>query len=356
MSQAQEIIQKLLSEPDITEIMINGPQSVFIERHGHKVLTEYKFQDNDELLRMLSEMFGAREKRLDKNHPFGDVCLADGSRVNAIIPPLALQGITVTIRKFSKEIQTLGDLVKLNALTPKAAQFLIAAVKGRLNILFSGGTGTGKTTTMEMLSYHIPEQERIITIEDTAELKMHHTNLVSLETQDADQSGRPEVTLSDLIRNSLRMRPDRLIIGEVRGPEALDMVQAMSTGHRGTLAVLHGNSPKEALARLETLILSSGIKLSLLDIRRMIANTIDIVVQQEKFDDGTRRITHIAEARGVEREEIAIQDLFVFRKEGRDEHRRIKGSLRPCMRMFPKFFNEFQRAGILDEKIFSEDE
>jgi len=356
MSKGKDILEKLLQDPEITEIMINGPENIFIEKGGQKYLSEHKFSSNQELLEVAQEVFAKREKKIDKDNPYGDVCLEDGSRVNVVISPIALQGIAVTIRKFSKSITSLDDLIKLEALTEKAAKFLIAGIKGRLNMLFSGGTGTGKTTTLEMLSYHIPEQERIITIEDTAELKMHHDNLVSMETKDPDYQGRGGADLSALIKNSLRMRPDRIIIGEVRGPEALDMIQAMSTGHRGTLAVMHGNSPKEALARLETLILSSGIALSVLDVRKMISDTIDIVIQQNKFPDGTRKIVNISEVRGIERGEIALQDLFVFHKRGRDAQGKILGSLSPRMRMFPKFFNEFQKAGLIDEKTFSDDE
>ncbi len=355
MPAAREILDKLLEDPDITEIMINGPDKVFVEKGGVKTLTDIKFAGNEDILSMINEIFSKREKRVNENRPYGDVCLEDGSRVNVIIPPSVLQGVAVTIRKFSQNIRSLDDLVKLGSLSRKAADFLIACIKGKLNIIFSGGTGTGKTTTLEMLSYYIPEQERVITIEDTAELKLHHSNLISLETKDPDEQGKGGVSLSDLIRNSLRMRPDRLIIGEVRGAESLDMIQAMSTGHKGTLAAVHGNSPLQVLARLEALILSSGIKLSLPDIRRMIADTINIIVQQEKFDDGTRHITYISEVRGTERGEIVLQDLFKFRKKGRDENGKILGYLKPSMRMYPLFFNAFQREGLLDESIFSDD-
>ena len=355
MPAAREILDKLLEDPDITEIMINGPDKVFVEKGGVKTLTDIKFAGNEDILSMINEIFSKREKRVNENRPYGDVCLEDGSRVNVIIPPSVLQGVAVTIRKFSQNIRSLDDLVKLGSLSRKAADFLIACIKGKLNIIFSGGTGTGKTTTLEMLSYYIPEQERVITIEDTAELKLHHSNLISLETKDPDEQGKGGVSLSDLIRNSLRMRPDRLIIGEVRGAESLDMIQAMSTGHKGTLAAVHGNSPLQVLARLEALILSSGIKLSLPDIRRMIADTINIIVQQEKFDDETRHITYISEVRGTERGEIVLQDLFKFRKKGRDENGKILGYLKPSMRMYPLFFNAFQREGLLDESIFSDD-
>jgi pilus assembly protein CpaF len=244
--------------------------------------------------------------------------------------------------------------VAKGTLSEKMRDFLIACIKGQVNILFSGPTGSGKTTTMEMLSYHIPEQERIITIEDTAELVLHHENLVPMETRAPDREDKGEVTLRDLIRNALRMRPDRIIVGEVRGPEALDMIQAMSTGHRGTLAVIHGNSPQEITSRMETLILSSGIKLPIMEIRRMIGNTLNVIVQQERSPDGVRRVTNISEVRGVERDEVALQDLFIFQRQGKTPEGKIKGAFKTVMRMYPRFFAEFQRQGIMDEKIFGD--
>jgi pilus assembly protein CpaF len=274
--------------------------------------------------------------------------------MNLITYPLSRCGTTVTIRKFNRELRSIEDLMKEGTLTRRMADFLIACIHGKVNILFSGATGSGKTTTMEMLSYHIPEQERVVTIEDTAELILHQKNLVPMETRAPDKDGKGEITLRDLIRNALRMRPDRMIVGEVRGPEALDMIQAMSTGHRGTLAVIHANSPQDVTSRMETLILSSGIKLPVEEIRRMIGNTLNVIVQQERFPDGVRRITHISEVRGVERGEVALQDLFIFRREGRSPEGKIKGKFRTVMRMYPRFFAEFQRLGLLDESIFSE--
>ncbi len=350
-----ERLKRLLEDPDITEIMVNGTKGVFIEKFGKTTQLDFSFQSEEEIMEAIQKIFSSQGKRIDKYHPYGDVCLEDGSRVNAIIPPLARQGPSITIRKFSAKLKSLDDLIANQTLTKKAAEFLIACIKGRLNILISGGTGSGKTTTLEMLSYHIPEEERIITIEDTAELKIHHKNLVSLETRDPDEEGKGEVSLRDLIKNALRMRPDRLIIGEVRGEEALDMIQAMSTGHKGTLAVIHGNSPQEVLSRLETLVLSSGIKLPNQEVRRIIAQTITIVIQQEQLSDGSRKITHIAEVRGLEREEIALQDVFAFKMEGKTPEGKIKGKLRPVMRMYPKFFSGFQKLGLLDERVFSDE-
>lgn len=355
MGQGVEKIRKLLKDPKISEIMINGQQKVFVEVEGIKHLVDMVFTEED-IEDIIEEYFNKVGKPISYYNPFGDVCLEDGSRMNIITYPLARCGSTITIRKFDRTLSSLDDLVRLGTLSPKMAQFLIGCVKGKINILFSGATGSGKTTTMEMLSYHIPEQDRVITIEDTAELRLHHANLVPMETRAPDKDGKGEVTLRDLIRNSLRMRPDRIIVGEVRGPEALDMIQAMSTGHKGTLAVIHANSPREVASRMETLILSSGINLPVEEIRRMIGNTLQIIVQQERFPDGVRRITHISEVRGVERGEVALQDLFIFQHGGKIENGRIKGRFINVMRNYPRFFSELQRIGLMDEDIFVEDE
>ena len=353
MAKGAEKIKKLLADPAITEIMINGSVATFIEIEGRKKSIDLVF-NFEEIKEAIDEIFKKSGKNVSARLPYADICMEDGSRANIIIKPLARMGAAITIRKFSQEIKSLDDLVNRGALSQKMADFLIACIKGRLSILFSGVTGAGKTTTMEMLSFHIPEEERVVTIEDTAELKLHNKNIVSLETRSVDEAGNSEVSLRDLIRNSLRMRPDRIIVGEVRGPEALDMLQAMSTGHKGTLAVIHGNSPQEIVSRLETLILSSGIKLPIEEIRKMISNTIDIIVQQERFSDGSRRITHISEVRGIERGEISIQDLFIFKSQGKTPEGKIKGKFTTTMRMYPKFFADFQKLGLLNDKAFSE--
>jgi len=346
-------IRQLLKDPKITEIMINGSRDTFLEIGGTKSKIDLTFTEED-ISDIIEEFYAKAGKPISYYNPFGDVALPDGSRMNLITYPLSRRGTAITIRKFNRNLHSLEDLMKEGTMSKKMADFLIACIHGKVNVLFSGATGSGKTTTMEMLSYHIPEQERVVTIEDTAELILHQENLVPMETRAPDKDGKGEVTLRDLIRNALRMRPDRIIVGEVRGPEALDMIQAMSTGHRGTLAVIHANSPQEVTSRMETLILSSGIKLPIEEIRRMIGNTLHIIVQQERFPDGIRRITHISEARGVERGEVALQDLFIFRREGRTPDGRIKGKFRTVMRMYPRFFAEFNRLGLLDEKIFSE--
>jgi len=355
MAEGVEKLQKLLNQPDITEIMINGSKATFLEIGGIKHKVDLVFTEED-IMDIIEEYFNKVGKPISYYNPYGDVALPDGSRMNLITYPLARCGTTITIRKFDKTLKSLDDLLNKGTMNEKMAQFLIACIKGKVNILFSGPTGCGKTTTLEMLSYHIPEQERVITIEDTAELVLHHQNLVQMETRSPDKDGKGEVTLRDLIRNALRMRPDRIIVGEVRGPEALDMIQAMSTGHRGTLAVIHANSPQEVTRRLEALILSSGIKLPTEEIRRMIGNTLDIIVQQDRFPDGIRRITHISEVRGIdEYGEVAIQDLWIFRREGKTPDGKIKGSFRTVMRNYPRFHAEFQRLGLFDEKIYVDD-
>ena len=353
MASGVDKLNKLLGDKAVTEIMINGSQGTFIEKAGIKHKLDVTFSDKD-IEDIIEEFYNKQGKPISYYSPYGDICLPDGSRINLIIYPLARCGTAITIRKFSQELKDIEDLIKLDTLTPKMAQFLIACVKGRVNILFSGPTGAGKTTTMEMLSFHIPEQERIVTIEDTAELQLHQDNLVPMETRGPDKDGKGEVTLEDLIKNALRMRPDRIIVGEVRGPEALDMIQAMSTGHRGTLAVIHGNSPQEVTGRLEAMILSSGIKLSMEEIRKVISNTIQVVVQHDRLPDGSRRVTHISEIRGVERGEIIIQDIFVFKRTGKTADGKIKGKFSTVMRMYPRFFSDFQRQDLLDEQVFSD--
>lgn len=354
MAEGIQKLNNLLSDPKITEIMINGPQATWLEIGGHKDKIDLTFSEDD-VKDIINEFFIKEGKNISYYNPYGDVCTPGGSRINLITYPLARCGTTITIRKFDRQLHSLDDLINLGTMNQKMGEFLIACIKGRINILFSGATGSGKTTTMEMLSHHIPEQERLITIEDTAELRLHQDNLVPMETRTPNEEGKGEVALRDLIRNALRMRPDRLIVGEVRGPEALDMIQAMSTGHRGTLGVIHANSPQDVASRMETLILSSGIKLPIEEIRRMIGNTLNIVVQQERSPDGIRRITHISEMRGLERKEVAIQDLFIFRREGKTSQGLIKGKFRTVMRHYPRFFPEFQRLGLLDDKAFADD-
>ena len=353
MATGRKKLEKLLKDSHITEIMINGANGVFIEKNGRKTPVDLTFSD-DEIEDVIDWVFRENGKNVSTITPYADICMEDGSRANVIIAPLARKGTSITIRKFFSDLDDLDDLIEQGTMSRKMADFLIACVKGKLNIIFSGGTGAGKTTTMEMLSKHIPEEERVITIEDTAELKLHHQNLVSLETRVPDESGKGEVTLRDLIKNSLRMRPDRIIIGEVRGSEALDMIQAMTTGHKGTMGVVHGSSPREVVARIETMILSSGIQLPLDDIRRMIVNSLDLIVQQERFSDGVRRVTHITELRGIHERNVELHNLFAFVKQGTTPTGEVRGDFKSVIKTYPAFYSDFVKSGLLNENVFKD--
>ena len=348
-------LAKFLDDPQITEIMINGEHGTFIEVDGKKTRRNLVFTES-EMEDVIDVVFRKAGKNVSKITPYADVCMKDGSRANVITAPLARFGTSITIRKFHTALKDIEDLIEKGSMSRKMADFLIACVKGRLNIIFSGGTGAGKTTTLEMLSHHIPNDERVITIEDTAELKLHQDNIVSLETRTPDDDGKGEVTLRDLIKNSLRMRPDRIIIGEVRGSEALDMIQAMSTGHRGTMGVVHGSSPREVAARIETMILSSGIKLPLDEIRKMMVNSLDLIVQQERFPDGVRRITHITEVRGIHNGEIDLHNLFAFVKLGTTPQGDVRGNYKPVIKTYPYFYSDFIKSGLITESVFKEKE
>lgn len=346
-------IQQFIEDPTISEIMINGPKKVFVEQNGKKRLTDVSFGSDDDLFKLLERVFSAASKRVDKDLPYTDMCLEDGTRINVIIPPLSRFGVAVTFRKLSGDIKSLDDLIKMATLSQKAADLLAACIKGKLNIIFSGGTGVGKTTTLQVLSNYFSQEERIITIEDAAELKMVQENVVSLETKAPDINGKGEITIRDLIRNALRMSPDRLIIGEVRGGEAIDMIQAMATGHSGTIGIVHGNSPKDVISRLETMVLMSGLNLPLWEIRKMISSTINLIVHQERLRDGTRKITYITELRGIEKEEIALNDLFAFVVDSIEENGKVVGALKTAMRYYPLFFQKFQKMGILADDVFT---
>ncbi|MCQ9207884.1 MAG: Flp pilus assembly complex ATPase component TadA [Omnitrophica bacterium] len=347
------VLGELLRDPTISDIMVNGSKQIYYERHGKKYLYDKRIKTNREVLDMIEKIYSWESKRIDKLMPFADVCLEDGSRVNAIIPPLARIGPVITIRKFYREISTPEDLIKLGTLTPLASELIENCMKGRLNILFSGGTGVGKTTTLQIYSRCIAPHERIIVIEDTPELRLMQEHLIFMETRQADENDRGEITLRDLIRNSLRMRPDRIIIGEVRGAEAIDMIQAMAVGHSGCLGVIHGNSPVDVIARLETMILMSGINMALREVRKQIASTIDLVIHQSKYTDGSRKITHITELEGMRGEEIVYHDLYAFDFEGLDKKGKVIGELKPTFRHYPNFFQEFQRLGLNLDKVFA---
>ena len=353
MSDGRAKLDKLLGDSTITEIMINGSKGTFIEISGKKRKLDILFSA-EEIEDVIDEIFREAGKNVSDITPYADICMKDGSRANVIINPLSRFGTAVTIRKFFSELQDLDDLIEQGTLNRKMADFLIACIKGKLNIIFSGGTGAGKTTTLEMLSKHIPEQERIVTIEDTAELKLHHDNIVSLETRVPDEKGKGEVTLQDLIKNSLRMRPDRIIVGEVRGAEALDMIQAMTTGHKGTMGVVHGSSPREVIGRIETMILSSGIKLPLDDIRKMMVNSLDLIVQQERFSDGIRRITYITEVKGLYNRDVELHNLFAFLKQGTTPKGEVRGNYKPVIKNYPSFYSDFIKSGLMNESIFKD--
>ncbi|HVH64767.1 MAG TPA: CpaF family protein [Candidatus Acidoferrum sp.] len=322
-------ITPLLTDHTITEVMVNGPNQIYVERKGQLTLSEVKFPSNAELIRVIRDIAAFVGRRIDEDSPMVDCRLPDGSRVNAIIPPLAIDGASLTIRKFAKDPFTVQDLVGFGTLTAEAAAFLEACVKGHFNMLVAGGTGSGKTTTLNVLSSFIPDNERVVTIEDAAELQLRQPHKVRLESRPARLDGTGRVSIRDLVVNSLRMRPDRIVIGECRSGEALDMLQAMNTGHDGSLTTIHANSPRDTLARLETLVLMSGVDLPQRAIREQIASAIHIIVQQSRLRDGSRRITNITEVVGREGDTITLQDVFLFEENGVDGAGKIIGKLAP---------------------------
>jgi pilus assembly protein CpaF len=338
-------INPLLLDPDVTEIMVNGPGMVYAEKKGKLELTDVKFTDDDQVMQVIDKIVSPLGRRIDESSPMVDARLPDGSRVNAIIPPLSLNGPVITIRKFSKEPITIDDLIKMNTLSREMAIFLNACVRSRLNIFISGGTSSGKTTTLNVLSSFIPNDERIITIEDAAELQLNQQHVISLEARPANIEGTGAIPIRDLVVNSLRMRPDRIIIGECRGGESLDMLQAMNTGHDGSLATGHANSARDMLSRLETMVLMSGVDLPVKAIRQQIVGALDLVVQQARFKDGTRRIINITEVQSMEGDVVVLQDIFSFEHKGIDKDGKILGDL-VATGIRPKFYDKFQAYGI----------
>ncbi len=338
-------LQPLLDDPEVTEIMVNGPYQVYAERRGRIEATGIRFRDEQHLMRVIEKILLPLGKRVDERVPMVDARLPDGSRVNVVIPPISLNGPCVTIRKFARDPFTINDLVALGTLTPEAAQFLQAAVQAKLNILISGGTSSGKTTLLNVLSAFIPNDERIITIEDTAELQLRQEHVVRMEARPPNIEGIGEVTIRDLVRNALRMRPDRIIVGECRGGEALDMLQAMNTGHEGSMTTIHANNPREALSRLETMVLMAGMDLPVRAIREQIAGALDLIVHMARLRDGSRKVIQISEITGMEGDVVTMQDLFVFEHEGFDEMGRIRGRLRPTG-LRPKCYERFLERGI----------
>lgn len=345
-------IEPLLKDDSITEIMINGPQHIFVERLGKLQLTDVRFHDDAHLMHIIERILTPIGRRIDESSPLVDARLEDGSRVNVIIPPLALLGPCVTIRKFSKKPFSVENLIAFGTLDEKMAIFLRACVKARINILVSGGTGSGKTTSLNVLSSFIPNDERIVTIEDAAELRLQQDHVVTLESRPANLEGKGAITIRDLVRNALRMRPDRIIVGEVRGGEALDMLQAMNTGHDGSLTTAHANSPRDALSRLETMVLMSGLDLPVRAIREQVSSAIDLVVQQSRIRDGSRKITYITEVQHMEGNTITTQDIFRYQQTGLDEDGKAVGHF-DCTGLQPSFLDKFRQNGIeLPEGFF----
>ena len=323
-------IEPFIRDPEITEIMVNGHRAVYIERAGKIHRTEVEFKSEEDLRRAIDKIVGRVGRRIDDASPYVDARLADGSRVNAIIPPVAIRGSALTVRKFSADPFTAKDLVDFGTMTPEVVRFLDACVRGRLNILVSGGTGAGKTTLLNVLSAFLPEDERIITIEDSAELRLQQPHVVSLEYRPPNIEGEGEITIRDLVRNALRMRPDRIVVGEVRGGETLDMLQAMNTGHDGSISTIHANSPRDVLSRLETLALMAGMDLTVRALREQVAAALDLIVHVSRLQDGVRRVTNVSEVVGLEGDTVTMQDLFLFHVEGGlDERGRVRGRMAP---------------------------
>ncbi len=353
-------LEPLLRDDTLTEVMVNNFDRIYIERDGKIEKSPTTFADNAHLLRIIDKIVSQVGRRIDESSPMVDARLPDGSRVNAIIPPLSLRGPTLTIRKFSRDPYTMDDLINFGTLTPKAAQFLAACSRGKLNVLISGGTGTGKTTTLNAISAFVPGDERIVTIEDAAELQLQQDHVITLEARPPNIEGQGEVRIRELVRNALRMRPDRIIVGEVRGPETLDMLQAMNTGHEGSLTTIHANSPRDALSRLETLVLTAGVDLPLRAIREQIASAFDLLVQITRLVDGSRRVSHITEVLRMESEVITLQDIFHAKPPAEDatmgDTVRLLSPLQ-CTGLKPHFLDKMAAHGVpLASNFFDEDE
>lgn len=337
-------IQKLINDDSISEIMINGPKQIYVEKEGLILPSDVKFRDNDHVMNIIDKILSPLGRRLDESSPMVDARLPDGSRVNAIISPLSLIGPVVTVRKFSSTPLTIENVIAYKTLDENMAKFIEMAVKARLNIIVAGGTGSGKTTLLNVLSSFIFDDERIITIEDAAELKLMQPHVVSLESRPPNIEGKGQITIRDLVRNSLRMRPNRIIVGEVRGSEALDMIQAMNTGHEGSMSTVHSNSPRDTLSRISTMILYSGIDFPLKAIREQISSAIDLIIYLERLSDGSRRVTHITEVVGMENDTITLQDVFYFERIGIQDGK-IQGEFK-CSVVRPRILDKFKEQGM----------
>jgi pilus assembly protein CpaF len=345
-------IQPLLDDPDISEVMVNGPKRVFIEKSGRLMKSPVTFDDDDHVLRIIDRIILPLGRRVDPDSPTVDARLPDGSRVNAVIRPVSIDGPSITIRKFKKDKLSIQQLIQFGSLTSHMAEFVRACVLAHLNIVISGGTGSGKTTLLNVLSSYIPEEERIITIEDAAELQLQQEHVLRMETKVANTDGKGSVTIRDLVRNSLRMRPDRIVVGECRGGEALDMLQAMNTGHDGSLTTLHANSPRDALSRLETMVLMAGMDLPLKVVRQQISSAVDLIIQQTRLKDGSRKVTAITEVVGMEGDVVVLTDIFKFEQTGVAQDGKIIGELKPTG-IRPIFGPRLEAAGFkLGAEIF----
>jgi pilus assembly protein CpaF len=348
-------LEPFLRDDSVTEVMVNNFDRIFVERLGKIERTNAAFADNAHLLRIIDKIVSTVGRRVDESSPMVDARLPDGSRVNAIIPPLALKGPTLTIRKFSRDPYTMNDLIAFGTITPKAGQFLAACVKGKLNILISGGTGTGKTTTLNAMSAFVPGDERIVTIEDAAELQLQQEHVITLESRPPNIEGQGEIRIRELVRNALRMRPDRIIVGEVRGAETLDMLQAMNTGHEGSLTTIHANSPRDALSRLETLVLTAGFELPLRAIREQVSSAFDLLVQIVRLVDGSRRISHITEVLRMESDTVTLQDIFVAKPpdemQAAERGTRLLAPLK-CTGLKPHFNDKLAANGVVLQPNF----
>jgi pilus assembly protein CpaF len=345
-------IQTLLDDPSISEVMVNGPESIYVERAGKLFRVGKRFVDDAHVMRIIEKIIAPLGRRLDESMPMVDARLPDGSRVNAVIPPISINGPCLTIRKFSVEPLKPRDLVNFGSMSEGMARFLEACVMARMNIIVSGGTGSGKTTTLNVLSSFIPHDERIVTIEDAAELRLQQDHVITLESRPANLEGKGEITIRNLVRNSLRMRPERIVVGEVRGAEALDMLQAMNTGHDGSLGTVHSNSPRDTISRLETMVLMGGTALPSHAIREQIASALDLIVHQERLRDGSRRVTHVTEVQRMEMEEVVLQDIFVYKRHGFDKDGRIVGEHVP-RGIRPLFMEKIEAEGLrLGPEIF----